>query len=108
MAEIGVGIIGTGFMGKAHATAYRAVAGIFPRVLRPRLEVVADTVEPAAIDAAAQYGFARHTRDWRDLVTDPNVSIVSITAPNVFHKEMALAAAKAGKHIHCEKPVAPN
>jgi predicted dehydrogenase len=108
MAEIGVGIIGTGFMGKAHATAYRAVAGIFPRLPRPRLEVVADTVEPAAIDAAAQYGFARHTSDWRDLVADPAVAIVSITAPNVFHKEMALAAAAAGKHIHCEKPVAPN
>jgi predicted dehydrogenase len=108
MAEIGVGIIGTGFMGKAHAIGYRAVAGLFPGVLRPRLEVVADVNERAAVEAAAQFGFRRHTPDWRDLVADPTVAIVSITTPNVFHKEMALAVAAAGKHIHCEKPVAPN
>lgn len=108
MREIGVGIIGTGFMGMSHAMAYRAVAGIFPGSLRPKLEVVADVNAAGAEKAKAQYGFARATTDWKSLINDPAVEIVSITTPNIFHKEMALAAAAAGKHIHCEKPLAPS
>jgi len=108
MRSIGVGIIGTGFMGKAHAFAYRAVAGIFPGSLRPVLTCVADIDGPAAERAAGQLGFSRWTADWRALVEDPEVEIVSITTPNVVHREMALAAVAAGKHVHCEKPIAPN
>ena len=108
MRDIGVGIIGTGFMGKAHAFAYRAVAGIFPGSLRPVLKCVADIDGPAAERAAGQLGFSRWTADWRALVEDPEVEIVSITTPNVVHREMALAAVAAGKHVHCEKPIAPN
>ena len=107
MREIGVGIIGTGFMGQTHAIAYRAAAGLFPGLPRPRLEMVADVGLAGARKAQAQYGFARATDDWRALVADPAVEIVSITTPNMLHKEMALAAAAAGKHIHCEKPLAP-
>lgn len=107
-SEIGVGIIGTGFMGKAHAFAYRSVASYFPESAMPVLQVVADVNEAAAEAAKAQFGFRRATTDWRDLVADPAVAIVSITAPNVLHREIALAAAAAGKHIHCEKPLAPD
>jgi predicted dehydrogenase len=108
MRNIGVGIIGTGFMGKAHAFAYRAVAGIFPGSLRPVLTCVADIDGPAAERAAGQLGFSRWSADWRSVVEDPEVEIVSITTPNVVHREMALAAVAAGKHVHCEKPIAPN
>jgi len=108
MRNIGIGSIGTGFMGKAHAFAYRAVAGIFPVSLRPVLKCVADIDGPAAERAAGQLGFSRWSADWRSLVEDPEVEIVSITTPNVVHREMALAAVAAGKHVHCEKPIAPN
>ncbi|WP_046868753.1 Gfo/Idh/MocA family protein [Microvirga massiliensis] len=107
MRPIRVGVIGTGFMGRAHALAYRAVSGIFPG-LRPELEVVADIDEKAAAGACQQLGFRRYTSDWKVLVADPAVEIVSITTPNVFHREMTLAAVAAGKHVHCEKPIAPN
>jgi predicted dehydrogenase len=108
MRDIGVGIIGTGFMGRAHAIAYRAARGIMPVDLNPVLAVVADNNVEAGHKAAAQLGFARMTTDWKELVADPTVEIVSIATPNVFHKEMALAAIAAGKHVHCEKPLAPS
>ena len=108
MNEIRVGIIGTGFMGRAHALAYRAAAGVFPMTPQPVLEMVADIDPTAAADARAQFGFRRSTTDWRVLVADPAVNVVAITAPTVFHHEMALAAVTAGKHVHCEKPLAPN
>lgn len=106
MREIGVGIIGTGFMGKAHAFAYRAVSGIFPGLPRPVLQAVADIDGAAAERAAGQLGFRNWRTDWRSLVEDPAIGIVSITTPNVMHREMALAAIAAGKHVHCEKPIA--
>ncbi len=108
MREIGIGLIGTGFMGKAHAIAWRAAVGILPGALRPALRVVCDVDTGAAAAAAAQFGFARHESDWRRVVAAPDVEIVSITAPNAFHREMALEAIAAGKHVHCEKPIAPD
>ena len=108
MSEIGIGIIGTGFMGQSHALAYRAAGGIFPLQNRPVLEMVADNNEAAGHAAFTQYGFKRITHNWRELVNDPHIHIVSITTPNTLHKEMALAAIAAGKHVHCEKPIAPN
>lgn len=107
MREIGVGLIGTGFMGRAHAIAYRAAAGIFPDIPRPVLVAVADVNGEAAETATAQFGFGRATIDWRTLIADPAIEIISITTPNLLHKEMALAAIAAGKHVHCEKPLAP-
>ncbi|MBI3506612.1 MAG: Gfo/Idh/MocA family oxidoreductase [Proteobacteria bacterium] len=108
MREIGIGVIGTGFMGKAHALAYTMAGATFPGTLRPVLQAVADNVATAAEAAAAQFGFRKWHSDWRALVADPAVGIVSITTPNILHAEMAIAAAKAGKHIHCEKPLAPD
>ncbi|HTU53524.1 MAG TPA: Gfo/Idh/MocA family oxidoreductase [Acetobacteraceae bacterium] len=106
MAEIGIGIIGTGFMGKAHAMAYRAAPGIFPLALRPVLATVADIDEAGAERARHAFGFHRATTDWRALIEDPAVGIVCITTPTALHREMALAAIAAGKHVHCEKPLA--
>jgi predicted dehydrogenase len=105
--DLGIGLIGTGFMGKAHAFAYRAALAAFPDIPVPRLEMIADVDEGLAARAAYQYGFARASGDWRALVTDPSVDVVSITTPNTLHKEMALAAIAAGKHVHCEKPLSP-
>ena len=93
-------------MGECHALAFTAVAPLFQPRLRPRLAVVADVNAAAAERARDRFGFARATADWRELVADPAVGLVSITAPNVLHKEMALAAIAAGKHVYCEKPLA--
>lgn len=106
MTEIGVGLIGTGFMGECHAQAFNAVGALFEPHLRPRLELVADLSSEAAQRCAKRFGFARHTTDWQALVNDPATGVVSITSPNVLHKEMALAAIAAGKHVYCEKPLA--
>jgi predicted dehydrogenase len=105
--ELGIGLIGTGFMGKAHAFAYRAALAAFPDIPVPRLEMIADVEQEIASKAAHQYGFARSSGDWRELVKDPRIDVVSITTPNTLHKEMALAAIAAGKHVHCEKPLSP-
>src|SRR5947208_8572562 len=99
MRNIGVGVIGTGFMGKAHSFAYRAVAGIFPGSLRPVLRSVADINGEAAEQAAKQFGFRGWRTERRTLVEDPDIQIVSFTTPNNVHREMALAAIAAGKHV---------
>ncbi|SAK89312.1 oxidoreductase domain-containing protein [Caballeronia catudaia] len=104
--EIGVAVIGTGFMGKAHALAYKAVPNAFPDSWKPRLVAVADVSEVGARQAAEQFGFERATTDWRTLLDDPEVQVVSITTPCSLHRDMALAAIAAGKHVHCEKPIA--
>ncbi len=108
MAEIGYGLIGTGFMGRAHAYAYRAAPAVFPDIPRVRLRGVADADAAAAARFATQYGFETSTGDWRRLLDDPAIHIISVTTPNILHKEMAIAAARAGKHVHCEKPLAPS
>ena len=105
--EIGVGIIGTGFMGACHALAFRAAPAVFESRLGARLEMVADIDAGAAEAAARRFGFARWTDDWRRLVEDPKVDLVAITTPNHLHPEMAIAAAGACKAIYCEKPLAP-
>ncbi len=105
---IGIGLIGSGFMGKAHALAYRSVSGVFTMPAQPVLELIADATPELAARAASELGFARSTGDWRALVADPKVDVVSITTPNALHVPMALAAIAAGKHVHCEKPLAPS
>jgi predicted dehydrogenase len=106
MTEIGVGLIGTGFMGECHAQAFASVGRMFEPPLQPRLEIVADAAAEPAQRCARRFGFARHTADWRALVADARVGLVSVTSPNAMHKEMALAAIGAGKHVWCEKPLA--
>ncbi|NBJ09617.1 Gfo/Idh/MocA family protein [Microvirga arsenatis] len=106
MKSLNIGLIGTGYMGKCHALAWNAVAPVFGDVVRPRLAVLAEHSQELAERKAQELGFARATGDWRTLVADPAVDVVSITTPNAFHPEMAIAALEAGKHVWCEKPMA--
>ena len=107
MKDIRIGLIGTGGMGKAHATAFKNVPLVFGNEPgRPILEVVADVDANALEKWAGEFGFARWTTNWREIIEDPRVDVVDITTPNHLHAEMAIAAAQAGKHIYCEKPLA--
>jgi predicted dehydrogenase len=106
MDSIGIGLIGTGFMGKAHALAFRTVHAVFGDVPVPRLRVLCDLPADRAERFRAQFGFERATDDWRTVVADPAVDVVSITTPNGLHAAMALAALAAGKAVYCEKPMA--
>ena len=103
---LGVGLIGTGFMGKCHALAFRAAPAVFEHLPRLHLAMIADVDRQRAMEAASTFGFARATEDWQGLVADPSVDIVAITSPNFLHQEMAEAAITAGKHVYCEKPLA--
>jgi predicted dehydrogenase len=104
--RVGVAVAGFGWMGRVHTQAYTRVLHHFPDLpLAPALAGVADEVPGRAEEAAAQFGFATATRDWRELTADPGVAAVSITAPNFLHREIAVAMAEAGKHIWIEKPV---
>jgi predicted dehydrogenase len=103
---VGVAVAGFGWMGRIHTQAYTRVLHHFPELpLQPELVAVADEAPGRAEQAAAQFGFATATRDWRDLAADPRVQAVNITAPNFLHREIGVAMAQAGKHIWIEKPV---
>lgn len=106
MTSIGVGLIGTGYMGKCHALAWNAVKPVFGDGPRPRLVHLAEVSAELAAQRANEFGFEKSTGDWRTLIADPEVEVVSVTTPNAFHAEMALAALAAGKHVWCEKPMA--
>ncbi|BBC31320.1 Myo-inositol 2-dehydrogenase [Streptomyces graminofaciens] len=103
---LGVAVVGFGWMGRVHTQAYARVPHHFPQLgVRPELVTVAEEVPGRAEEAAAQFGFAATTRDWREVAADPRVQAVSITAPNFLHREIGVAMAEAGKHIWIEKPV---
>jgi predicted dehydrogenase len=105
-STLGVAVVGFGWMGRVHTQAYARLPHHFPQLgLRPELVMVAEEVPGRAEEAAAQFGFASTTRDWHDIVADPRVQAVSITAPNFLHREIGVAMAEAGKHIWIEKPV---
>ncbi|MDT8893535.1 Gfo/Idh/MocA family oxidoreductase [Halomonas sp. I1] len=106
MADLKFGLIGTGFMGKAHAIALKAAPTVFSLPAFPVCELLADVDDEQAACKARELGFSRSTGDWKTLVQDPDVDVVDICAPNFLHKEMALAAITAGKHVYTEKPLA--
>ena len=108
MKPIGVGVIGTGFMGKAHSIAYSASASVFGTGLRPNLEIVCDLSPERASQRATDLGFSRYSADWRDVVNDSAVDLISVCTPNDTHAEIAIAALNAGKHVWCEKPMSTN
>ena len=105
---IGVGLIGTGFMGKCHALAWTSVRAVFGDVEPVRLVHLAEADADLARQRAGEFGFDKASGDWRTLVEDPSVDVISITTPNQFHPEMAIAILEAGKHLWCEKPMAPS
>jgi predicted dehydrogenase len=105
--KLRAGLIGTGFMGRTHVFGFATAGKVFDLPFDIELRAVADVTEAAAKRAAAEFGFARATSDWREIILDPEIEVVDITAPNALHEEMALAAIGAGKHVYCEKPLAP-
>lgn len=105
MDEIGIGLVGGGYMGKAHAVALSAVGAVFDTPLRPRLEVIAAASPQSAERYRAAYGFARAAPDWQALVADPRVGAVVIATPQTSHRAIAEAAFAAGKPVFCEKPL---
>ncbi|MDR3336439.1 MAG: Gfo/Idh/MocA family oxidoreductase [Treponema sp.] len=107
MKKYNVGLIGAGFMGKAHSLAYAGMPMFFwPAPGIPVRKIMCDVSDELAKDAAARFGFEKYTSKWQDLVNDPEIDVVDISTPNNTHAEIAIAAAKAGKHILCEKPIA--
>jgi predicted dehydrogenase len=104
--EIGVGMLGYAFMGKAHSNAFRKIAYMtWPPPLVPRLESIAGRDEDAVREAAERYGYERWTTDWRQLVEDPAIGLFDNGGPNAVHAEPTILAAQAGKHVVCEKPL---
>jgi len=106
--ELRVGIIGYGFMGRTHSNAYCKVSHFFDVPFKPSLKVICGLVEAEAKAFADKWGYASHTTDWKKVVEDPAIDIVDICVPNNMHAQIAIAAAKAGKAIICEKPLALN
>ena len=104
---IRVGQLGAGFIGKVHSLAYRGAAAAQRRVGAPiELRTIVDRDEAAAAEAAMQYGWAATGTDWRALVEDPEIDLFDNAGPNLLHEEPSIAAARAGKHVLCEKPLA--
>ncbi|MYI15579.1 MAG: Gfo/Idh/MocA family oxidoreductase, partial [Acidimicrobiaceae bacterium] len=104
--RLGVAVLGFGWMGQAHARSYARLPMIFDGLAyRAELTVCADTLESRRATALNDFGFREATGDWRAAVDHPDVDVVAICAPNMVHCEMVEAAAAAGKHVFCEKPV---
>lgn len=106
MKEIRIGLVGAGWMGKAHSSALLDAQMLFgPDYGVAVFEMVADSNEASAKEAQHKIGFKRMTTDWHELVSDPNIDLVDIATPNAFHYEVAKAALENGKNVYCEKPL---
>jgi predicted dehydrogenase len=104
--RIGIGVIGFGWLGQAHSRSLARVRTLFAeRAFEPELVICSDAVPGRVDEAIGSFGFARGTTDWRAVTDDPAVDVVYVAAPNMFHVELIEAAAQAGKHVFCEKPV---
>lgn len=105
-APIGVGMLGYAFMGRAHVNAYRTLPYMAPGLpLTPRLVAIAGRNEQGVQDAASRFGFERWETDWRALIADDSIGLFDNGGPNAVHAEPTIAAAEAGKHVICEKPL---
>jgi predicted dehydrogenase len=104
---IGVAVIGTGSVARAHIEALRALPSVaWPSPVEPRLHVLCSRQAERAADGARRWGFSQWTDDWGDAVEDGDVDLVIVTTPNDLHAGPAIAALDAGKHVLCEKPLA--
>ena len=104
--DLGVGLISVGWMGKLHTRSYQALPTVYPELrLRPRLVHAVDTAPDRAEYAREVLGYAKASTDYRDVLADPEVDVVSICAPTGLHREIGVAAAEAGKPFWIEKPV---
>lgn len=105
MEQLNLAVIGAGWMGQVHARACQRLPHHFPNLPRVNVVAVSDPVDAATTDFVNRYGAATVYPDWRDLLTDPQIDIVSVAAPNALHGEIGAAVAAAGKHLWIEKPV---
>lgn len=105
MTDIGIGIVGGGYMGKAHSVAMQAVGAVFNTRLRPKMEMICASSPESAEKYRKAYGFARATDDWKVLVNDPKVEAIVIASPQSTHRKIAQAAFALGKPVFCEKPL---
>ncbi len=105
--HIGVGMLGYAFMGKAHTNAYKKIPYMmYPPPAIPELVAIAGRNEGAVAEAARRYGYQKYYTDWRQMIQDPAVQLFDNGGPNNMHAEPTIAAAEAGKHVFCEKPLA--
>jgi len=104
--EIGVGMLGYAFMGKAHSNAFRTIPYMmYPPAAIPRMVSISGRNEEACAEAARRYGYEKYFTDWREQVQDPDIQLFDNGGPNDMHAEPSIAAAEAGKHVLCEKPL---
>ena len=109
MKKLNVGLVGAGFMGKAHVVAYSNMPKFFwPAPAVPVLKTVCDIEPSIAEEAKDRFGFQASCTDWHDIINDPEIDVVNICTPNNVHAPIAIAALQAGKHVICEKPIASN
>lgn len=107
--EVGVGILGYAFMGKAHTNGYKKLPYmVYPSPAIPKLVAISGRNEEAVAEAAKRYGYSKYYTDWKDMIADDEVQLFDNSGPNILHVEPSIAAAKAGKHVICEKPLARN
>src|SRR5438105_49480 len=107
--DIGIGILGYAFMGKAHTNAYKKLPYmIYPPPAIPKLVAITGRNEEAVQEAVRRYGYEGYYTDWRKMIADPRIQLVDNGGPNDLHAEPCIAAAEAGKHVFCEKPLARN
>ena len=105
--EVGIGMLGYAFMGKAHTNGYKKIPYImYPPIAIPVLAAICGRDEAGVAEAAHRYGYAKFYTDWHKMLEDPTVQVLDNGAPNAMHAEPCIAAAQAGKHVFCEKPLA--
>lgn len=104
--QLRVGMIGYGFMGRAHSNAYKRLNDFFPVEHRPVLKAVAARNEKNAAAFAQNWGYERVETDWKKVVQAEDIDLIDVCAPNHMHRDIVLEAAKAGKSVCCEKPLA--
>jgi predicted dehydrogenase len=104
--QVRIGMVGYKFMGKAHTHAYRDVSFYFDNKVEPVLQALCGRDEEGVKEAAAKMGWRSYETDWRNLIAREDIDLIDIVTPNHNHAEIAIAAAEAGKHVYCEKPLA--
>ncbi len=106
MKTLNVAMLGTSFMGRAHSNAWSQVGKFFSPAIQPVLKIACGTDVQRAREFAGKWGWEESSTDWREVVSRKDIDIVDISLPTHLHHDVAVAAARAGKHIFCEKPMA--